>query len=129
MAKYRVLLGLSSISKNIALKSLLMHESDIEIVSQADNALDILLGITNHRAEVVVIDLPSSGKDSGLCSHILAEFPEVKILAVSEGGNRIVIYEMAMLRREESDTSLENLAHFIRKSVNYIDNGWVRIAG
>jgi DNA-binding NarL/FixJ family response regulator len=127
MAIFRVLLGLSSISKVLTYKAMLMREPDIKIVGEAIDPLDILLKVASTHAEVVVIDLPSSGKDSGLCSHILAEYPEVRIFAVSEEGDRIVYYEMAMLRREASNTSLANLVDLIHQSVNYVDNGWVRL--
>jgi DNA-binding NarL/FixJ family response regulator len=116
------LLGLSSMDRLFPLKAMLIREPDIEIVGVAIDALDILLKVASTHAEVVVIDLPASGKDSGLCSHILAEYPEVKIFAVSEEGDRIVNYETAMLRREASDTSLENLVDLIRMSTSYADN-------
>jgi DNA-binding NarL/FixJ family response regulator len=127
MAIFRVLLGFSSINKVLTLKEMLMREPDIEIVGEAIDALDILLKVAGTHAEVVVIDLPSSGKDSGLCSHILAEYPEVRVFAVSEEGDRIVNYEMAMLRKEASNTSLENLVDLIHRSVSCVDTGWVRL--
>jgi DNA-binding NarL/FixJ family response regulator len=129
MEKIRVLLGFSRIEKILPLKALLMQEPDIEIVGEAIDAVDILLKIASTRAEVVAINLPSAGKDAGLSSHILAEYPEVKIFAVSEEGDRIVMYETGMMRREASDTSLESLGGLIRQSMSNVDNGWVRLPG
>jgi DNA-binding NarL/FixJ family response regulator len=129
MARIRVLLGFSSIDKVLALKAMLMQEPDIEIVGEAIDAVDILLKVASTHAEVVAIDLPSAGKDAGLSSHILAEYPEVKILAVSEDGDRIIIYETAILRREAANTSLESLVHLIRQSMSCVNNGWVRLPG
>jgi DNA-binding NarL/FixJ family response regulator len=129
MERIRVLLGFSSIEKILSLKAMLMQEPDIEIVGEAIDAVDILLKVASTRAEVVAIDLPSEGKDAGLSSHILAEYPEVKILAVSEEGDRIVKYETAILRREAPNASLENLVDFIRLSMTCVNNGWVRLPG
>jgi len=122
MGKIRVLLGLSNMDRLLSLKEILIQEPDVEIVGEAIDPLDILLKVASTYAEVVVIDFPTSGKDSGLCSHILAEYPEVKVFAVSEEGDRIVNYETVILRREASNTSLENLVDLIRLSAGYVDN-------
>jgi len=129
MKRIRVLMAFSSMNRVLPLKAVLMREPDIEIVGDAIDAIDILLKVASTHAEVVAIDLPLSGKDPGLCSHILAEYPEVKILAVSEERDRIVIYETAMLRREAPNTSLENLVDLIRRTMNRVDTGWVRLPG
>jgi DNA-binding NarL/FixJ family response regulator len=123
MSKIKVFLGFSSVNKIMSLKTVFMQDSDIEIVGEANDAVDVLLNVSSTRAEVVVIDLPSSGKDSGLSSHLLAEYPELKVLAISEGGDKIVMYETAMLRREISNTSLGNLADLIRRSLRSLYNG------
>jgi hypothetical protein len=103
-----------------------MLEPDIQVVGEAIDAVDILLKIGRTNADAVAIDLPPSGKDAGLSSHILAEYPDVRIFAVSKGGDRIFIYETAVFRRETSQTSLESLGKVIR-SIICLDNGWVRL--
>ena len=124
MSRIRVFLGFSSVNKIMSLKTVFMQEPDIEIVGEATDSVDILLEVGNSHAEVVAIDVPLSGKDSGLCSHLLAEYPEVKVFAVSKGGDRILMYETAMLRSEISNTSLGNLPDLIRRSMRSINNGW-----
>jgi len=124
MSRIRVFLGCSSVYKIMSLKTIFMQEPDIEIVGEAIDTVDILLEVGNSHAEVVAIDVPLSGKDSGLCSHLLAEYPEVKVFAVSEEGDRILMYETAVLRREISNTSLGNLPDLIRRSMRSLYNGW-----
>jgi DNA-binding NarL/FixJ family response regulator len=99
-----------------------MHEPDIEIVGEASDAIDVLLKVGNTNAEAVAIDLPSCGKDSGLCSHLLAEYPEVKVFAVSEEGDEVIMYETAMVRKQAINKSVEDLASLIRLSVRGDDN-------
>ena len=124
MSRIRVLMGLSGMDKILPLEVMLMSEPDIEIVGEAIDIVDILLKVGSTRAEVVVIDLPRCGKDSGLCSHLLAEYPDVKIMAVSEDGNRIVMYETAMVRKQTSSASVEKLVDLIRQSVRGEVNSW-----
>ncbi len=124
MIKIRVLLGFMGLDKILAFKKMLMREPDIEIVGEATDTVDTLLKVGSTHADVVAIDLPLYGKDSGLCSHLLAEYPDVKIFAISEEGDEIVMYETVMMRRQASDTSTNKLADFIRRSVHGDDNGW-----
>ena len=98
----------------------------MEIVGVATDTIDVLLKVGDTHANVVAIDLPWNGKDSGLCSHLLAEYPELKIVAVSEKGDTVVLYEIVMLRRQASDTSLEKLVDLIRGSVSSVDIAWDR---
>jgi DNA-binding NarL/FixJ family response regulator len=123
MSRIRVFIGFSSVNKIMSLKTVFMQEPDIEIVGEASDTIDILLEVGNSHAEVVAIDVPLSGKDSGLCSHLLAEYPAVKVFAVSEEGDRILMYETAVLRREIANTSLGNLPDLIRRSMRSLYNG------
>jgi DNA-binding NarL/FixJ family response regulator len=106
----------------MSLKARLMQDPHIEIVGEATNNVEILLNVGCTRAEVAAIDLPLSGEESGLCSHLLAEYPDVKVFALSEGGDRVVIYETGVLRREVPNTSLENLTNLIRRSMRSMDS-------
>ena len=108
----------------LALKTRLTEEPDIEIVGEATDTVDVLLKTGNTHANVVAIDFPRYGKDSGLCSHLLTEYPELKVFALSEEGDRIILYETVMLRRQAFDTSLEKLADLIRWSVSSVDTDW-----
>lgn len=96
----------------------------MEIVGEASDFIDVLLKVGTTQAEVVAIDLPPSGEDSGLCSHLLAEYPHVKIVAVSEEGDRAVMYKTGMVRKDVPVTSLEKLANLIRWSIINVDTDW-----
>ena len=131
MAKIRIFLALSRVKRLPALKNMLMRTPDMELVGEDGGSIDILLKAGATRAQVVAIDLPSTGEDSGLCSHLLAEYPQLKIVAVSEEGDRIIMYETRMTRKLTSDTSLEGLMDLIRWSVSNDDLEWddMRLSG
>jgi DNA-binding NarL/FixJ family response regulator len=118
MAKVQVLLALSHFKRILDLKTLLMLEPDTEIVGEAHDTIDILLEVGSTHADVVIIDLPPTGEDSGLCSHLLAEYPQVKIIAISEIGDKVVTYEIGVVRRYVPGSSLENLVDVVRASMN-----------
>jgi len=121
--KIRVLLGFTNARRVTAFKKLLIREPDIEIVGETINNIDLLLEAGSTHANVVTIDLPMHGKESGICSHLLAEYPDVKIFAVSEEGNKIVMHETAMMRREIYDILPGNLVDLIRWSMSSVGTG------
>ena len=96
---------------------MLDHDPDLEIVGEVIDPIDTLLEIESTQADVVAIDLPRSGKDPGLCSHILAEYPEVKVVAVSSGGETSIVYEIGVTRRYLRDVSLEAVTRIIRSLI------------
>ena len=93
---------------------MLAGEPDLDIVGQVIHPIDALLELGSTKPEVVVIDLPTSGEDPGLCSHLLAERPEVKVVAVSSGGETSIVYETGVTRRYIPDASPEGVTRFIR---------------
>ena len=105
-------------------KAMLGDDPDLEIVGEVIHPIDILLELGSTQAEVVVIDLPASEEDPGLCSHLLAEYPAVKVVAVSSGGETSIVYETGVIRRYLPDASPETLTRFIRSLMGtLIDNG------
>lgn len=114
MARIRVLLGCARFTKANLWRTLLSQEADIELVAETSDAIATLLEIGNSQADVAVIDLPPSGEDPGLVSHILEEYPRAKVIAVSGDGERAVKYEKGIIRREIPDASPENLGEVFR---------------
>ena len=96
---------------------MLAQEPDLEIVGEVNSPIDVLLELGSTQADVVVIDLPTSGKDPGLCSHLLTEYPEVKVVAVSSGGDTSIVYETGVIQRYLPDVSLEAVTGIIRSLI------------
>lgn len=93
---------------------MLAEEPDLEIVGEVIHPIDVLLELGRTQAEVVVIDLPTSGEEPGLCSHLLSECPAVTVVAVSSGGETSMVYETGVIRRCIPEASPETVTRFIR---------------
>ena len=109
MPRLRILLTCPRMTKSSTWSTLLSQDPDVELVAKADGAVDTLIKTGNTDATVVVINLPSSGGDPGLYSHLLEEYPHVKVIAVSEDGRSAIKYEKGILKRQIRDTSLQTL--------------------
>ena len=96
------------------LRELLSHQEDMEVVGEVLDPLEILYAVRETEADLVVTTLPESG-EPGISSHLLAEYPELLVLAVSPRRNRARLYRQVVLREELSDTADEGLLSTIRR--------------
>ncbi len=104
MPRLRILLACPLMTEANLWKTVLSQDPDIEIIGEATDSVDALMKVGGTQAAIVVIDLPSSGKDPGLYSHLLEEYPQVKVIAVAQDGSRAIKYERGILRREIPET-------------------------
>src|SRR4051812_29406911 len=69
-----------------------LRDAGIDVVGSPPDLLSLLLAIKERRAEVVFLSAPDSGtpqKEPGICSHLLSEFPQLKIVMVAPDGYAI----------------------------------------
>ena len=87
------------------LAELLQHQSDIEVVGTVLDPIKLLVAVGDTQADVVVVTLPDSGEMPGICSHLLHEYPQLLILALSSARTRACVYRQAITVEQLSDTS------------------------
>jgi len=69
-----------------------LREAGIDVVGCPLDFLALLLAIKERRADVVFLmaaDSDNPAKEPGICSHLLNEFPQLKIVMVSTDGYAI----------------------------------------
>ena len=69
-----------------------LREAGIDVVGCPVDFLALLLAIRERRADVLFLiaaDSDTPAKEPGICSHLLSEFPQLKIVMVSTGGYAI----------------------------------------
>ncbi len=124
MPPIRILLACPQMTKASLWKTILSEDPEIEIIGEADNAVDALLETGRTQAAVVVIDLPPSGQEPGLYSHLLEEYPDVKVIAVSWDGSQAIKYEKGIIRSQVQDTSPKSLKRLLRSLWRDEDPAW-----
>jgi len=105
-------------------KTILSQDPEIEIIGEADDAVDALLAAGSTQAAVVVIDLPASGHEPGLYSHLLEEYPHVKVIAVSWDGSQAIKYERGIIKSRVQDTSPQSLKGLFHSLWTDEDPAW-----
>ena len=114
MARLRILLACPRMARQQEWIDTLTRDPDVELVEEADGAIEALLKAGNTEATVVVIDLPDSGRDPGVTDHLLDEYPHIKVVAVSEDGKSALKYETGIIKEALGDPSVHPLKDLFR---------------
>jgi DNA-binding NarL/FixJ family response regulator len=61
----------------------LLKEAGIDVVASASNWLELLMVVGECRPEVVFLMAGGSSGEPGICSHLLSENPQLKVVIMS----------------------------------------------
>ena len=120
MGKVRVLLANKPRMLRELLRSLIQRQADMEVMGEVLDPVELLLAVDETQADVVVVDLPESGEEPGICSHLLAEYPQLLVLALSPGRDRAILYRQSIIKEELSKLSDDEILEAIRKTEVHI---------
>jgi len=87
-----------------------LRNAGIDVVGSPPDSMALLLAIKERRAEVVFLTAPDSddpAKAPGICSHILNEFPQLKIVMVST--DKYAITDVGVRTLYCNDLSVESI--------------------
>ena len=87
-----------------------LREAGIDVVGSPPDSLALLLAIKERRAEVVILTAPDAGDTAetpGICSHLLNEFPQLKIVMVSP--DKFAITDVGVRTLHCGDLSVESI--------------------
>jgi DNA-binding NarL/FixJ family response regulator len=111
----KVLLANASEAMPTGLATLLQQQSDIAVVGTVLDPVELLVTVGDTQADVVVVTLPDSGEMPGICSHLLHEYPQLLILALSSARTRACVYRQAITVEPLADMSDEGLLTAMRR--------------
>jgi hypothetical protein len=80
---------------------LIAQQPDMVLVGQARSEIELLLA-TAKRVDVLVMSAGQTTSLPGICSHLLGEFPDLRILALADGEQAATLYWLG-LRQEHLD--------------------------
>ena len=98
------------------LEELLQHHSDVEMSGTVSDPVELLIAVEDTQADVVVVRLPDSEEMPSICSHLLAEYPQLLILALSPDSTRACVYRQVTVVEPLINTSEEEILKAIRKA-------------
>ena len=89
-------------------------QPDMELSGHARDNWE-LLQMAGHGVDVIVMGAPAISPPPGICSHLFAEFPDVKILVVDPTGTSAIRYWLALRHSKTTLTTSRGLLANIRR--------------
>ena len=108
----QVLLAVKPPMLRDALRAVLQHERDLEIITEPDDPLRILLSVVRLKPDVLVQTWPSDVMP-GSCTNILAENPFLRVIGISTDCRQINVCEQKIISRRLPVASLSHLLEAI----------------
>ena len=116
MNKIRVLLALDSPLLRELLRKLIEREPDMEVVDEVDDPVDLLFGTDLAEVNVVIHSWPESREMPGICTHLLAEYPDLLLVGIPPGAERAYACRQAIATIPLRTSSLRDVIDEIRRS-------------
>jgi DNA-binding NarL/FixJ family response regulator len=122
LAPIRILLGALPAPLQGALEPILATQADMEVVGAVTVPVEVLLAAGQTAAHVVLLGL--EGRElPGIASHLLDEYPSIKVLAVAADGRRALLYELQPRLVAIGEASPATLVEAIRMAVQSEEAG------
>lgn len=118
-SEIKVLLVDDPRSRLDSVKNLIQSQEDLEVVRAVLNPVEILLEVTKISADVVIIGLLDIKDEPGIISHLLAEYPNLLIIAVSMTDNLAHIYRQRISKDERFNISDDEILSAVRSIKGY----------
>jgi hypothetical protein len=93
----------------------LVTNAGMEVVGESSDALDLLCSLVCLRPEVMFLWAWDRLKEPGIVSHLLQEFPDLKVVVVSP--DHFSISDVGTRTRQFSDLSMDSIRASIVESL------------
>ena len=92
----------------------LVKSAGMEVVGESPDSIDLLCSIKRLHPEVVFLWASEAYKEPGICSHLLEEYPELKIVVVCP--NHYTVSDVGARTRQFSDLSMDSIRASVLES-------------
>ncbi len=116
MDQIRVLLAQMPETLRDTFTQLVAGQSDMELVGDLTDPLSLLLAAGQTRPDAVIMGLQDS-EFPGICSHLLSEYPHIKVVGMTADGRSARLYELRPQKMSLGKVSLPEVLDAIRAAV------------
>lgn len=113
MDKIRVLLANHPVMVPDEIRRLVEEQEDMEVVGDCRGPMKILQETGRTNADAVVL-AQEGGEEPGLCSQLLAVYPDILIVSIASGMTSLFTQQLCSQRSETDITRTENIIETLR---------------
>lgn len=97
------------------LNRLIEQETDMIVTGAARNIIELLTLIDNE-VDVLILGVTDLSHRPGICSHLLYEYPHLRILAMMNNGDIGTVYWLGLREQSLQNISSATVLRYIRDS-------------
>ena len=90
----------------------LLAEAGLDLMAHVPDELSLLISVGQLRPDVVFLAATDPSKEPGICSHLLIEFPRLKIVLLS--GEQYAIADVGVRFRLYADLTIASISDSLR---------------
>jgi len=114
--KLRILLANRPRMLREMVRKIIEDEQDMEVVGEVLAPVDLLVAVRETKAHAVILTMRGS-EEPGLCSHLLAEYPDLTILGLAFEGQKAFIKQLRPRREEIADPTGAKILSALRNAI------------
>ncbi len=99
------------------IRNLIEHQPDMEVVGQVVDPIELIFALREIKADVVIITPLEVNGDPKICSQLLKENPDLKILTLTVESKAVYIYQSGLPRKCYNKPSGQSIIDVIRESL------------
>jgi DNA-binding NarL/FixJ family response regulator len=99
-----------------ALEGVFTEQADMRVVGDVSEPAEVLLAVGRTGADVVILGMQDT-ELPGIASHLLDQYPHLKILAVSSERRQVFLYELRPQLVSIGEMDAHGLLHAIRTAM------------
>lgn len=116
MSKIKVLLANQAQMPRELMAELTLGQPEMDVKGEVLDPIEILLAVGEYPVDVVVLDLSDPGQEPGICSHLLAEYPDLLVLALAPDLGEGFLYRRTLEKQQLAEVSKAEILAAIRKA-------------
>lgn len=118
MRKIKVLLSVRPKMLAEVIRNMVERQPDMEVVSEELDPIELLLAASTTPVDVVIVAPLNSEGEPKICRHLLAEYPQLKIVTLSGKGDAAFLYASDSRKKRIEESSESSLLGAMRASSN-----------
>jgi len=116
MRKIRVLLANHPLMAPDAIRQLVAEQEDMEVVGDCRGPMKILQEVGRTKADAVILTHDGAG-EPGLCSQLLAVYPDLTILVLASDMGSGTIQQLCASQRRVPNPQIKDIVNLLRIAV------------
>ena len=117
MQKIKVLLASRPKMLSDVVRNMLERQSDMEVIGEVLDPIELLLTAKARPVDVVIVTPLDSEGEPGICRHLLAEQPRLKIITLPANGEIACLYESGSRKKRIAEPGEASILGAIREAM------------